>query len=734
MSWQMWDSRFAQPATAALLHFIWEGAVLGFMAYAAMRHAMQARTKYAIACGALVAMALAPAITFWMNVPDAPRSVHVIGVDWDAQMGGADLPMASAAFEWRRFVLPLWLAGVVVLAIRAVGGWSLAVWQVRRSRIRASHEIEDAVPALAERFGVRRAIRVFASARTRVPAVFGWLRPVLLVPVSAMTGLGPNELRAILAHEVAHIARHDFVVNCLQSALEVLLFYHPAVWWVSHRIREEREMCCDAAAVEVCGDAVRYSRALLALEEGRQHFALAVNGGSLKRRVERLLVPQKPAGPFGIAAAGILVVVCGGVAVSTLPAVAKGPVPGPARIRTVAALTPAPALSQAEQKTQQEIVVLQRLATSAAARRPVVLIMNRAEQDQYAQLQDDAARDAFVERFWASRTPEERAEHQRRVTYAERFRTGAKPGWDTGRGRVYVQQGSPDQIETHSVDDPLAQSETWRYVSSGREYRFQGADYEMMSMTEKIAGRQMGRRRGIPVGARRPVVFIMSREQQDEYVLLQDEIARDAFIERFWAARTPAERAEHEVRVRYANERYADPGHAGWDTPRGRTYIKDGPPDEIESHPAENFEVWRYNNPRRVYTFSGDHYDAVNIEFGGAGGMIAIGTARRANTGDMTGEVTVDIKASAGEPGGWAKTGANPTYPPLALRARVQGDVVLRGTTSPDGTVQTLTAVSGHPLLVPSAMEAARKWIIQPTDTASQFEATLHFSLKPAKP
>lgn len=466
MSWQMWDSPFAQPATAALLHFIWQGGVLGLAAHAALRLATQARTRYAIACGALVAMALAPAVTLWMSIPDAPVSVYPPGGNGILQTGAADLPIAPAAFEWRQFVLPLWLVGVVLLGVRALGGWSLAVRQIRRDRTRAPHEIEDSVRAIAKRFGVERAIRVFMAARASVPAAFGWLRPVLLVPVSAMTGLGPDALRAILAHEVAHIARHDFAVNCLQSALEVLLFYHPAVWWVSRRIREEREVCCDAMAVELCGDPVRYSRALLALEEGRQRYTLAANGGSLKHRVERLLLEEQPAGSYGIAAAGILAVVCCGVAVSVGFAIPKPPAPAPA-----------PVEGRVEQRVVKQAAkkVGSRRAIPAGAHRPAVFIMSREQQDEYVLLPDDIARDAFIERFWESRTPAERAEHEARVRKAnERFAEATRPGWDTPRGRTYLKDGPPDEIESH----PGEHREIWRYNTAGRTYTFSGYSYD----------------------------------------------------------------------------------------------------------------------------------------------------------------------------------------------------------------------------------------------------------------
>jgi len=105
-------------------------------------------------------------------------------------------------------------------------------------------------------------VRLLISALVQVPTVIGWLRPVVLVPVGALSGLPAEYLEALLLHELAHVRRHDYLVNILQSVAEALLFYHPAVWWVSGHIRAERELCCDDVAVAVSGDALTYARAL----------------------------------------------------------------------------------------------------------------------------------------------------------------------------------------------------------------------------------------------------------------------------------------------------------------------------------------------------------------------------------------------------------------------------------------------------------------------------------------
>jgi hypothetical protein len=140
----------------------------------------------------------------------------------------------------------------------------------------------------------QRRVRLLVSPRVDAPAVLGWLRPVILAPVAALSGLSPDHIEALLAHELAHIRRNDYLINLLQSVVETLLFYHPAVWWISRQIRTERELCCDDLAVALTTDVLTYAQALAELEAGRPsrlRTAVAGTDGSLSRRIARLLEP-----------------------------------------------------------------------------------------------------------------------------------------------------------------------------------------------------------------------------------------------------------------------------------------------------------------------------------------------------------------------------------------------------------------------------------------------------------
>ena len=190
-------------------------------------------------------------------------------------------------------------------------------WLVRRETRPAAQPWAESLARLKDRLRIDRPVRLLGSIRLQVPVVVGWLRPVILLPVTALTGLPSDQLEAILAHELAHIRRYDYLVNLVQSVVETLLFYHPAAWWISGRVRAEREHCCDDWAVEVCGDRLTYARALAAIEEQRTAgwlLAPSARDGSLLDRVRRLLgvapAQERPAsglaGTLALAAVALL--------------------------------------------------------------------------------------------------------------------------------------------------------------------------------------------------------------------------------------------------------------------------------------------------------------------------------------------------------------------------------------------------------------------------------------------
>ena len=250
-------------------------------------------------------------------------------------------PMRQRMEAWSSALVPLWLGGVVLLSARLALAW-VGVARLRRARtLPVSEAVDRSVsPMLAARLQIGRAVRVVQSAAVQVPLVVGWLRPIVMLPASALTGLSPAQLESIIAHELAHVRRHDYLVNALQSVAEVLLYYHPACWWISRRIRVEREHCCDDIAVALCGDGVTYASALADLELHRRTagFALAATDGPLLQRVRRVIAPaseHRPAGWAGsLAPIALLAVLVAGAQAAGRAAMAE---PAQAPVPTVGA-------------------------------------------------------------------------------------------------------------------------------------------------------------------------------------------------------------------------------------------------------------------------------------------------------------------------------------------------------------------------------------------------------------
>jgi len=354
---------FAGPLGHALgwtlLHFCWQGALVAAVLWCALEllRGRSSQVRYAAACCALGLTVALPVATFARLAAAEQRTVHwsaavEIGPAMVLPVGavGASAPwpvrLAAALDRAVPWVLLAWGAGVVLF----VGRLNLGLVVARRMKSVATQavgdDLQEVFEALRLRLGVVRAVTLVNSALVRVPTVIGWLRPVVLVPVGCLMGLSAVQVEALLAHELAHIRRHDYLVSVLQAAVEALLFYHPAVWWVSRQVRRERECCCDDLAVAVGGDRLAYARALSVLEERRSYmpeFVLGANGGELTMRIKRLLGCKEDAAVSQFAAFTVLAILLA-VAGSYVVTVARAEVSAlvrPARVVSPMEVEPA---------------------------------------------------------------------------------------------------------------------------------------------------------------------------------------------------------------------------------------------------------------------------------------------------------------------------------------------------------------------------------------------------------
>jgi len=283
-----------------LMHFLWQGLLIGCataLALALMRNT-GAQYRYLLACSALMACLCWPALELYQRLSGTATAVNV---EFSViQLAAQTITGAGEPFDLRdslRGIVGLWALCAAVLALRMALGllWIQRTVHEDAPRHRADRlRWEASLGRLARRFGVTRTVRLRIVDTLASPITAGWWRPVVLVPASLVSGMPPDLLGALLAHEMAHIKHHDYLVNLLQNAIETVLFYHPAVWWISNRIRVERELMADDLAARTLGEPRRLALALSELEKlqfSTHHLAQAANGGNLMERIQHLMRP-----------------------------------------------------------------------------------------------------------------------------------------------------------------------------------------------------------------------------------------------------------------------------------------------------------------------------------------------------------------------------------------------------------------------------------------------------------
>ncbi len=336
-------TQIPQAIAWTLIHFCWQAifiaAAYRILSFAIARQSSQ--TRYLVALSAILLMLGSAAVTFaWelrsdaaiTSIADSASNLRATFVGDFPRSSAPGLAALQPAPERLTLVslLPwidgVWLLGVFALSVRSLGGW----WYLRRLRLASTVEAPAAIHAVFQRIsktlGLTRTVTLRLSQAIDSPMTMGTLRAIVLLPLSAITSLGPDELEVVLAHELAHVRRADFFWNILQTIAETLFFFHPAVWWISARIRHERELCCDDLALQICPNPVVYAHALVHLEEQRSRhlrLAMALDGhqshATLLTRVARILgepmtrIPSRRLRPFSLVAA------CAGLLVLLVP-------------------------------------------------------------------------------------------------------------------------------------------------------------------------------------------------------------------------------------------------------------------------------------------------------------------------------------------------------------------------------------------------------------------------------
>ena len=190
-------------------------------------------------------------------------------------------------------IVAIWFFGFLVFSFRFVGG----VLYVQRLRHNGINHVDDSwlykLKELSGKFGLNKLVSISESGKVKAPITIGYLKPLILLPIGMISGLPKEQVEAIIIHELAHIKRYDFLINLLQTFTETIFFYHPAVWWISSTIKNERENCCDDLTLKLCGGSLIYFKALYNLQQicsDENEIALAAIGkkNQLFRRINRM--------------------------------------------------------------------------------------------------------------------------------------------------------------------------------------------------------------------------------------------------------------------------------------------------------------------------------------------------------------------------------------------------------------------------------------------------------------
>ncbi|MCA6075537.1 M56 family metallopeptidase [Fulvivirga sedimenti] len=290
---------YKEAVGMALLHSLWQGAIWSMALLMIRQLFKDAHRRYLgglIAFGGFFISVAVTTFIIWptVSLQAADESMDIL------LLAGSAVPAESILTDFRTLMpwfINFWLVGTSLFVLRMIAGFHYLGRLTALSNTDVPSVWEDKIHRMATDLGITRRIRVLNSAHVDMPMIYGHIRPVLLLPVTLLSGLSATQLEAIFAHELAHIRRHDYLVNIIQRSLEAIFFFNPFVWWISKSINNERERCCDDLAVDFCSDRRLYVEALSSLETYRlAGTGLAMGLGSdksdLLHRIRRLLEPD----------------------------------------------------------------------------------------------------------------------------------------------------------------------------------------------------------------------------------------------------------------------------------------------------------------------------------------------------------------------------------------------------------------------------------------------------------
>lgn len=302
------------PAVSALgwtvLHSLWQAALVALALGLVLRlfPRQSASWRYRLAFSALLGLFLLTAFNFYRLYNMGTSAEEMLGsLVMEGQLPLSEQANSSWGLLAKSFIgyldqhltsiVAFWLVGFAFFTLRLIGGLGYTV-QLRYQGVSALDVAwEKRLAGLMQKMGIKQSVKLLESSRVTIPLVIGTFKPIILLPLGTINRLSVEEVEAILAHELSHIWRQDYLLNIIQSIIEVLFYFNPAVWWISALIRVERENCCDDLAVKACGNSLVYAKSLLQLQEDQikgEALAMALfrNKTQLLNRIRRILHPS----------------------------------------------------------------------------------------------------------------------------------------------------------------------------------------------------------------------------------------------------------------------------------------------------------------------------------------------------------------------------------------------------------------------------------------------------------
>jgi TonB family protein len=299
------SSPFLYNLSLTLIHFMWQGVFVALALKLALTFTSynKPQWRYAFSSLAMVANLLIPLFTFFIIYqPDFQKfsplmnNNLLLGNSINNDIQGTAV-WYSNTVEFLPYLSLTWITISFALAVKLF----IELYNVNQLPKTGTSPADPALEArfhqLVEQVKLKCTPQILISLKNDVPMAIGWIKPVVLIPVTMLSGLTPAQLDMLILHELAHIRRHDYLVNFIQTLVEIFLFFHPGVRWVSKQMRNEREYCSDDIAVQHCGNPVAYAHTLAdtasICNSHRNHsipaMAMAASGGDLKQRVIRLI-------------------------------------------------------------------------------------------------------------------------------------------------------------------------------------------------------------------------------------------------------------------------------------------------------------------------------------------------------------------------------------------------------------------------------------------------------------